>query len=52
MQIRGADLRPSAIATPVLRALTQMAEELSEGALVTIDPTRTRVRVLPLDTGQ
>jgi hypothetical protein len=29
-----------------------MAEELSEGALVTIDTNRTRVRVLPLDIGR
>ena len=29
-------------------ALQQMASELEEGALVTVDPNRTRLRVLPL----
>lgn len=49
VQIRSTDLRPAAISAPVLNALAQMVEELRSGALVTIDPTRTRVRVLPLD---
>ena len=52
VQIRATDLRPAAISTPVLAALVQMAEELRAGALVTIDPTRTRVRVLPLAAGK
>jgi len=32
----------------VLIALRQMEAELQEGALVTVDPDRTRLRVLPL----
>jgi predicted nuclease of predicted toxin-antitoxin system len=51
IQIRGTDLRPSSIAGVVLAAISQMADELNAGALLTIDPARTRVRVLPLDTG-
>jgi len=52
VQIRSTDLRPAAISAPVLSALAQMSEELRSGALVTIDPTRTRVRVLPLNAGK
>jgi hypothetical protein len=32
----------------VLVAVRQMEQELQDGALVTIDPIRTRMRVLPL----
>ena len=35
---------------PLLAALRQMANELEEGALLTIDPARTRLRVLPLQS--
>lgn len=47
IQLRAADLRPEALGDPLLAALTQIAEELLAGALVTIDPGRTRVRLLP-----
>jgi predicted nuclease of predicted toxin-antitoxin system len=50
VQIRAEDIRPEAIGRPVIAALRQMAAELAEGALVTIDPGRTRLRVLPLRT--
>jgi hypothetical protein len=36
------------IGPQVIRALRQMAPELNQGALLTVDPARTRVRVLPL----
>ncbi|WP_251106792.1 DUF5615 family PIN-like protein [Alloacidobacterium dinghuense] len=48
VQIRGDDLRPEAIADSVVRAFRQMQSELEAGALLTIDPKRTRLRVLPL----
>jgi predicted nuclease of predicted toxin-antitoxin system len=48
VQIRAADVRPEAISLQVIEALRQLAGELDEGALLTIDPRRTRVRVLPL----
>jgi hypothetical protein len=32
----------------VIDALREVAADLADGALVTIDPGRTRVRVLPL----
>lgn len=48
VQIRGDDLRPASIGNQVVQALRQMQAELAEGALVTIDPKRTRLRLLPL----
>ena len=48
VQIRGDDLRPASIGNQVVLALRQMQAELEEGALVTIDPKRTRLRLLPL----
>jgi len=48
VQIRGDDLRPASIGNQVVQALQQMQAELAEGALVTIDPKRTRLRLLPL----
>jgi predicted nuclease of predicted toxin-antitoxin system len=48
IQIRAEDISPEAIGNQILIALHQMTSELEEGALLTIDPNRTRIRVLPL----
>ena len=48
VQIRAEDVSPQAIARQVIAALRQMTGELEEGALMTIDPNRTRLRILPL----
>ena len=48
VQIRANDVSPEAIGPKVLAALRQMEIDLQEGALLTADPCRTRVRVLPL----
>ena len=48
IQIRAADLRPSALGEVVLLAIDRVADELARGALVTVEPGRTRHRVLPL----
>ena len=48
VQIRAEDVSPDVIGMQVITALRQMASELEEGALLTIDPNRTRLRVLPL----
>jgi predicted nuclease of predicted toxin-antitoxin system len=48
VQIRSEDVSPDVIGVQVRSALRQMAAELEEGALLTIDPNRTRLRVLPL----
>jgi predicted nuclease of predicted toxin-antitoxin system len=47
-QIRAGNLTPEAINKPVLSALRQMKKELEDGALLTIDLNRTRLRLLPL----
>lgn len=41
----------SSVGEQVLVALRQLANELEIGALVTIEPERTRLRILPLQTG-
>jgi len=48
VQIRAEDVSPDVIGAQVVVALRQMASELEEGALLTVDPNRTRLRVLPL----
>jgi predicted nuclease of predicted toxin-antitoxin system len=48
VQIRAEDVSPDAIGAQVIRALRQLANELEQGALLTIDATRTRMRLLPL----
>lgn len=50
VQIRSEDVNPDAIGAQVIAALRQMASALEEGALLTIDPKRTRLRVLPLQS--
>src|SRR6218665_1309618 len=42
------DLDFDAIRKQIVIALRQMASELEEGALLTVDPNRTRLRLLPL----
>ena len=51
VQIRADDVSPDAIGMQVVAALLQMASELEAGALLTVDPNRTRLRVLPLPSG-
>ncbi len=51
IQIRGGDVSPEAIGEQVRSAILQMSDVLEEGALVTIDTRRTRLRVLPLNLG-
>lgn len=48
VQIRADDVSPDVIGTEVVAALRLMASELEDGVLLTIEPTRTRMRVLPL----
>lgn len=48
VQIRSDDVSPGVIGKPVIAALQQMATDLEQGALITIDLHRTRLRVLPL----
>jgi predicted nuclease of predicted toxin-antitoxin system len=48
VQIRSDNLSPAAIGEPLIAALQQMTPELAAGALLTVDPGRTRVNLLPL----
>ncbi len=48
IQVRGQDVTPAAISTLVIRALAQFEKQLTQGALVVVDETSRRVRLLPL----
>ncbi len=48
VQIRTVDLRWETIGDALVVALRQTTQELEEGALLTFDPKRTRLRILPL----
>jgi len=48
VQIRAEHLAPDLIGSHIVSALRQLAVELDYGALVTVEPKRTRMRVLPL----
>lgn len=48
VQVRADDISPEAIGARVVGALRQMSDELREGAVLTVDVARTRIRVLPL----
>jgi len=48
IQVRGQRVFPEHIGRIVLAALEQSHQDLAAGALVTIEQTRSRVRVLPL----
>lgn len=47
IQIRGEDVLPSVMATQVKEVLLQFAEQLGEGALISLDPYNARIRILP-----
>jgi len=48
VQVRADNLSFDAIGSRVVSAILQMQFELEEGALLAIDPIRTRLRMLPL----
>ena len=48
VQIRAENLSPDVIGAAVVIALRQMESELQAGALLTVDPSRTRLTLLPL----
>jgi len=48
VQIHSENLSPDVIGLQTITALRQLAEQLQEGALVNVNPLRTRVRLLPL----
>jgi len=48
IQIRTQDVLPAAIGQIVIRALRASRSQLEAGALVTVDPSRNRIRLLPI----
>ena len=48
VQIRSGDVSPEVVGGPLINAVKQMTAHLDEGALLTVDPTRARLRLLPL----
>lgn len=48
LQVRAQDTSPEAIGQLVVTALLQHREVLEAGALLTIDPQKSRVRILPI----
>jgi predicted nuclease of predicted toxin-antitoxin system len=50
VQIRSDDVSPDTIGSKIIAALRQMTKELDHGALLTVDPKRSRIRMLPLET--
>lgn len=48
IQVRGEDVMPAAISSQIIKAITQFEEELTNGALISIDSHTARIRVLPL----
>ena len=48
LQLRAQDVSPSHLKVVVLSVVRQFQEKLHEGALISVDPDRSRVRVLPL----
>ncbi len=47
IQVRTQNVVPEAIGTLVLRAIEKFEKEILQGALITIDPYRSRARILP-----
>ncbi len=52
VQIRSDNLSPAVIGDRLIAALQQMVPELAAGALLTVDPGRTRLHLLPLPSGK
>jgi predicted nuclease of predicted toxin-antitoxin system len=48
IQVRTQNILPEAIGDLVIYSLKQFRDELEKGAIITLDPGRARVRILPL----
>jgi len=48
VQIRADDVNPEVIGSHVVAAVRQVGPDLESGALLTVDPNRARLRILPL----
>lgn len=47
IQVRAQDVLPGSLGAVVVPAISRLRVELDEGALVSLDPERARVRILP-----
>jgi predicted nuclease of predicted toxin-antitoxin system len=48
IQLRSQEVLPSAIGEAVLRAIRAAKPHIEKGAIVTVDPVRQRIRLLPI----
>ena len=48
IQVRTQNILPETIGALVLKSMNQFRRELEKGAIITIDPHRARLRILPL----
>ena len=48
IQVRAQDVLPESLGAAVISAISRFRAELEEGALVSLDPSRARVRMLPI----
>jgi predicted nuclease of predicted toxin-antitoxin system len=48
VQLRSDDLRVASVGPQLLAALQQLSDALQAGALVTLEPARTRITLLPI----
>lgn len=48
IQLRSEDVRPQSVGKMLLTALRKAEEDIKQGALVTVDPRKNRIRLLPL----
>lgn len=48
IQVRTQDILPATLENIVIQVLRQFESELDRGALITIDPSRSRVKILPI----
>lgn len=48
IQLRCEDIRPRSVGEIVLKALKKAQKEIGQGALIIIDPRKSRIRLLPL----
>jgi predicted nuclease of predicted toxin-antitoxin system len=49
LQVRSDDLSPTAIGSTVVRSIRQASADLESGAILSVDPARARLRILPLE---
>ena len=49
IQVRSQNILPSSLANTVLSVVRQNREVLNKGALIVVDETRARIRILPLE---